>query len=396
MKSRVWIGLGAAAILFLYGPLPAHAQAGMEAGAITSHSAGLAPKPKETGSSTATTTTRTSGAVGGSKMVGGKPVATTLPERHVRPPSGAPGTISGQVLEHGNGKPVKNVLLRLVSTEPQYVIETKLSRTDSTGSWSFSDVEPGRWSLAIDPDRLPETYGLSDSPRIVVVAKHDDLHAAPFSLYRTACVGGHVQWADGYVFSDAPVLVAPWHAGLPPARGRVNGVGDYEICSAPADSAMVWLVLRDGRRIGTPVKLAIGHAARVDFKPPAIEDMPGTELFLNARTASGTKVPFARLLLVGRRLGVAAEPWVVYVQDATADREGEVMTHVPYGTYEILGWNPRQGEWGRVEQMVIARGSGQSFEHEVTLRGTSTADEQAAWRQDLLARADDFQLRWVP
>ena len=300
------------------------------------------------------------------------------------------------MLEHGNGKPVKDVLLRLVSTEPQYVVETKLSRTDSTGSWSFTDVEPGRWSLAVDPDRLPETYGLSESPRIVVVAKKDNLHAAPFSLYRTACVGGHVQWADGYVFSDAPVLVAPWHAGLPAARGRVNGVGDYEICSAPADSAMVWIVLRDGRRIGTPVKLAIGRAARVDFKPPAIEDMPGTELFLNARTASGTKVPFARLLLVGRRLGVAAEPWVVYVQDATADREGEVMTHVPYGTYEILGWNPRQGEWGRVEQLVIARGAGESFEHEVILRGTSTSEEQAAWRQDLLARADDFQLRWVP
>jgi len=228
------------------------------------------------------------------------------------------------------------------------------------------------------------------------MAKNDNLHAAPFSLYRTACVAGHVQWADGYVFSDAPILVAPWHAGLPPARGRVNGVGDYEICSAPADSAMVWLVLRDGRRIGTPVKLAIGRAARVDFKPPAIADMPGTQLFLSAKTASGSKVPFARLLLVGRRLGVAAEPWVVYVQDATADREGEVITHVPYGTYEILGWNPRQGEWGRVEQLVIARGAGESFEHELILRGTSTAEEQASWRQDLLTRADDFQLRWVP
>jgi len=125
MKSRVWIGLGAAATLFFNGAL-AHVQAGMEAGAITSHSAGLAKKPQETGSTTTTSTTRTQGAVGGSKIVNGKPVATTLPERRVRPASGAPGAISGQVLEHGSGKPVKDVLVRLVSTEPQYVVETKL------------------------------------------------------------------------------------------------------------------------------------------------------------------------------------------------------------------------------------------------------------------------------
>src|SRR6478736_1542658 len=102
MKSRVWIGLGAVALLFFYGAVAAHAQAGMEAGAITSHSAGLAKKPQETGSSTTTSTTNTAtktrGATGGPKMVNGKPVATTLPERRVRPASGAPGAISGQVL----------------------------------------------------------------------------------------------------------------------------------------------------------------------------------------------------------------------------------------------------------------------------------------------------------
>jgi hypothetical protein len=291
---------------------------------------------------------------------------------------------------------VPNVLLHLVSTEPQYVIETKLARTDSTGAWSITDVEPGRWLLSVDTERLPVTFASAESARIVMVSKNDNLHVAPLALYRTACVGGHVEWADGYVFSDAPLLVVPRRARLPVAHGRVNGVGDYEICSAPADTAMVWLMLRDGRRIGSPVSLAVGRASTVDFHPPSEENMPGTLLLLNARTAGGQVVPFARMLLVGRHLGVAGEPSVVFVRDANANREGEVLTHVPFGTYEILGWNPRQGEWGRVEQLVVARGSGDSFEHEVTMRGSSSAEQQAVWRQELLDRADDFQLNWVP
>src|SRR5262249_42451975 len=186
------------------------------------------------------------------KTVSGKAAGTVLPERKPRPVSGAPGSLSGQVLERGTAKPVSGVLLHLVSTEPQYVIETKLARTDSLGRWTISDVEPGRWSLGVDSERLPIPYACAESARTVVVAKNDALHPAPFTLYRTACVEGHVQWADGYVFSDAPVLVVPRRGGLPVARGRTNGVGDYEICSAPADTAMVWLMLRDGRRIGSP------------------------------------------------------------------------------------------------------------------------------------------------
>jgi hypothetical protein len=402
MNRRAWIlGVAVSALVFT-APHRALAQAGMEAGAITGQSTGLAKHPKDAGSTinnaTNNTNSKTAAATGGNAKTipAGKPVGTTLPVRRTRPSSGAPGTLNGQVLEHGTAKPVPNVLLRLTSTEPQYVVETKLARTDSTGSWSITDVEPGRWSLAVDKERMPLTYACADSSRFLVVSKSEALHVAPFALYRTACVEGHVQWADGYVFSDAPVLVVPRRASLPPAHGRVNGVGDYLICSAPADSAMVWLQLRDGRRIGSPVSLAVGKDARVDFKPPSEETMPGTLLLLNARTASGEKVPFARMLMVGRRLGVAGEPSVVFVRDANANREGEVLTHVPFGTYEIIGWNPRQGEWGRVEQLVVARGAGDSFQHEVTMRGTSTSEEQEEWRQAMLDRADDFQLHWVP
>jgi len=399
MRSRPWIRNAALAAIVVFSPAMAHAQAGMEAGAATSHAATWAKHQKESGSSTSATTTKTttktSGATGG-KTVSGRAAGTTLPERKTRPSSGAPGSLSGQVLERGNAKPVPGVLVRLESTELQYVVETKLARTDSSGAWLITDVEPGRWSLDVDNERLPETYASSESPRTLIVAKNDAQHVAPFVLYRTACVGGHVQWADGYVFSDAPVLVAPRRYGLPVARGRVNGVGDYQICSAPADTAMIWLILRDGRRLGSPVHLAVGQAATVDFRPPSEDNMPGTMLLINAKTAGGQKVPFARVLMVGRRLGVAGEPSVVFVRDANANREGEVLAHVPYGTYEILGWNPRQGEWGRVEQFVIARGSGESFEHEITLRGSSSAAEQAAWRQELLDRADDFQIHWVP
>lgn len=402
MRNHSWIHNGALAMALLATPAVCRAQAGVEAGAATSQAATWAKHQKEAGSSMgaspakgATTTTSKTTASGG-KTITGKAQGTTLLERKTRPLSGAPGTLWGQVLERGTAKPVAGVLLHLVSTEPQYVIETKLARTDSAGGWTISDVEPGRWSLAIDTERLPLTYASAESGRIVVVYKNENLHLAPFALYRTACVGGHVQWADGYVFSDAPVLVVPKKPGLPPGRGRVNGVGDYEICSAPADTAMVWLVLRDGRRIGSPVSLAVGRASTVDFHPPSETDMPGTTLLLNAKTATGEKVPFARMVMVGRDIGVANKPWVVFVRDANANREGEVLTHVPFGTYEIIGWNPRQGEWGRVEQLVVARGAGDSFEHEVTLRGSSTPEEQAAWRQMLLDRADDFQLHWVP
>ena len=375
--------------LAVMAPRPARAQAGMEAGAAAGQAADWAKRQKEAGNPTGPTPRVVPGA-----RSTGKPVLA--PERSVRKKSGAPGTISGQVVERGSRRPVPGVILRLVSTEPQYVVETKLFRTDSAGSYRFLDVEPGTWSLAVDAERMPTTYAVSEAPRMVKVVKRGALSLEPFALYRTACVQGHVEWADGYVFSAAPVLVAPRNPALPPVKGTVNGVGDYEICSAPADTAMVWLELRDGRRIGRPAMLSVGKSARVDFRPDPVESMPGTTMFLELRTAAGQRVPFGRVVLVGRKYGVAGEPNVVFVRDGTANREGELLGYVPFGTYEFLAWNPRQGEWGRVEQFVIARGGGEQFQHEITLRGTSTAEEQERWRQDLLGRATDFQRRWVP
>src|SRR5262249_17919358 len=163
-----------------FSPAMAHAQAGMEAGAATSHAAMWAKHQKESGTSTSATTTKTttktSGATGG--KVSGRAAGTTLPERKTRPSSRAPGSLSGQVLERGNAKPVPGVLVRLESTEPQYVVETKLARTDSSGAWLITDVEPGRWSLNVDNERLPETYASSESPRTLIVAKNDVQHVA--------------------------------------------------------------------------------------------------------------------------------------------------------------------------------------------------------------------------
>lgn len=371
-------------------PRPVHAQAGMEAGAAAGQAADWAKRQRQREGTTPSGPT-------GRVVPGARSTKAVLaPERSVRKKSGAPGTVTGKVVDRNTQRPVPGVILRLVSTEPQYVVETKLYRTDSTGAYRFTEVEPGTWKLTVDSEQMPATYAVAETARLVKVARRGAVAMPPFTLYRTACVAGHVEWADGYVFSAAPVLVAPRNPALPVVKGKVNGVGDYEICSAPADTAMVWIELRDGRRIGRPTALAVGKNARLDFKPDPVESMPGTTLFLELKTASGDRVPFGRVVLVGRKYGVAGEPNVVFVRDGTANREGELLGYVPFGTYEFLAWNPRQGEWGRVEQFVIARGAGEEVHHDIVLRGASTSEDQTSWRQDLLDRATDFQRRWVP
>jgi hypothetical protein len=365
-------------------------QAGIEAAAATKQAAEWAKRQKEAGADATVQPRVIQGArsaQSGSASGGG---------RAARKPSGAPGRLSGRVIERGTRSGVPGVLLSLTSTDPQYVVVTHLASTDSTGAYRFPEIEPGHWALAVVADRIPATYGAVAADRAVTVARNDSLVVFPIELFRTACVEGHTEWSDGYVFSDGSIVVAPHNPSFPALTGKVNGVGDFQICSAPADTAMVWLLLRDGRRFGQLAQLSVGHSATVEFRPEPLEQMKGTQFHLRCRTSDGTPVPQARVVLVGRRIGVGKDPWTVFAREVQTDRVGEAITGVPYGTYEILALNPRQGSWARVQQFVVARGVRDELVHELVLHGTSSEDEQIAWRNDLLARADQFLYRWVP
>jgi hypothetical protein len=392
-RSARPIALPAALVLalamLLAGAGDARAQAGMEAAAATKQATDWSKQQKQSG---------TQGALPRARVVPprrGK-VAPAVPALPPRKPSGAPGRVAGTVVEKGTRLGVAGVILSLTSTEPQFAVETLLARSDSSGHYEFPSVEPGRWSLVVVRDQVPKTYGALAGARVVTVAKRDNLAEPPIELGRTACVSGHVVWSDGYVFSDAPVRVAPRDPVLLPAEGALNGIGDYEICTAPADTVMVWLALRDGRRLGRPARLTPGSEAVVDFRPVPLEQIEGSLVRFEPRTPDGRPVLKAKILVVGRKLAVGDEPTLVFAREAVADHAGGADFWMPYGTYEILVVNPREGPYGRVEQFVIAPGAPPKVVHEVILRGTSTAEDRAAWRTDMLERADRFERVWVP
>ena len=368
-------------------PRPARAQAGAEAAAAAKQAADWAEKRQ--GGQASTPSPKTIAQPRGQTA----PAAAAVPARPPRKPSGKPARLAGLIVERAGGAAVADVILSLTSTEPEFAVETLLARTDSAGRYGFPTVEPGRWSLDVVRDRLPRAYAAGPA-RLVSVAPRDSLVLPPLLLDRTACVRGRVVWADGYVFSDGAVQVTPRDTATAAAPGRLDGVGDYEICSAPAGPAMVWLMLRDGRRLGLPARLDPGRPASVDFRPEPLADMQGTLLHLEARTADGQPVGKAQVVAVGRKLPVGGEPMTVFAREAVSDAGGVTDLRLPYGIYEILVMNPREGQYGRLEQFVIARGAPPEVTHVVTLRDTSTPEQRAQWRRLLLERADRFQKGW--
>jgi hypothetical protein len=158
---------------------------------------------------------------------------------------------------------------------------------------------------------------------------------------------------------------------------------------------MVWLALRDGRRLGLQARLDPAQPAAVDFRPEPLEALSGTVLHVEARTAAGQTVGKAVVVAVGRRLPVGTEPMMVFAREVVADAGGVADLRLPYGTYEILVMNPREGQHGRLEQFVIARGAPAEVTHTVTVRDSSTPAERDRWRQRLFERADRFQRWWA-
>ncbi len=86
---------------------------------------------------------------------------------------------------------------------------------------------------------------------------------------------------------------------------------------------------------------------------------------------------------------------MVFVREAVTDHAGGADFRLPYGVYDLLVSNPRQGQYARVERLVSARSAPPEMSREVVVRGTSTDAQRAAWRAELLQRAEHWQRLWA-
>jgi len=130
-------------------------------------------------------------------------------------------------------------------------------------------------------------------------------------------------------------------------------------------------------------------------KPPdPIERMEGVTLRVLPVLNGGIPVPRAQVTVVGRRFEQGDRPALVYVRQETADQDGAIEFRVPFGVYEVLVVNPREGETGRVSRMVIHDNQQGIQPLEVVLRGNSTPAEQRQMRAELLNRAETYLYVW--
>ncbi len=219
--------------------------------------------------------------------------------------------------------------------------------------------------------------------------------AAPFVLSPTSCAEGHTAWSDGYTLYDAPITVAPYDTTLLTVSGLANGIGDFKVCGAATDSVMVWMHLRDGRSIGRTTRLAEGVPQRVNFTADPLEKMEGNVLRVTPVTNDGRPIPKARIIVVGRRFEQNQRPALVFVREEAADRDGVLELRVPWGVYEVLAVNPRDGQSGKVYPMVVDQDAKTMQQLKIELRGSFTPEELAAQRERLLDRAETMLYVWT-
>ena len=157
---------------------------------------------------------------------------------------------------------------------------------------------------------------------------------------------------------------------------------------------MVWMHLRDGRSIGRATRLTAQAEKAIQFRPDPIERMEGVTLKVLPVLNGGIPVPRAQVTVVGRRFEQGDRPALVYVRQETADQDGAVEFRVPFGVYEVLVINPREGQVGRMSRFVISENQQGVHPLEVVLRGTSDAAEQRKMRSELLNRAETYLYVW--
>jgi hypothetical protein len=414
------VALSAIAVLVAQ-PRDAHAQAGVEAARLTQSSTENAPQPGPDWAKSDTPRPASrfrgqqsyglmgylhsegyAGSVGAGLPYGNKPRFGTGSGGYDAPPplparkkSGAPGVVAGLVYQRADKLPVGGVTLNLISTETTFARETLVARTDSAGYYEFKAVEPGRWYLAVVADRLNPKWAPVRTGAIVTVAKKQQVAAPAIVVTPTSCTQGHTAWSDGYTLYDAPITVAPYDTTLLSVSGLANGVGDFSVCGAATDSVMVWMHLRDGRSLGRTTRLSPGAPIRVDFVADPLERMEGTVLHITTVANDGRPIPKARVTVVGRHFEQGARPALVFVREEATDRDGALDLHVPWGVYDILAVNGRDGQSGTVSRMVVNQDVKETQPLKIELRGTFTPAELAAKRELLLDRAETMLYVWT-
>ena len=133
---------------------------------------------------------------------------------------------------------------------------------------------------------------------------------------------------------------------------------------------------------------------QVSFTPDPIERMEGVTLRVLPQLNGNVPVPRAQVTVVGRRFEQGGRPALVYVRQETSDADGAVEFKVPFGVYEVLVVNPREGQTGRVSRMVVNQDQKGIQPLAVTLTGKATLNEQRQMRLDLLNRAETYLYVW--
>jgi hypothetical protein len=83
--------------------------------------------------------------------------------------------------------------------------------------------------------------------------------------------------------------------------------------------------------------------------------MEGCLLRVQPVLNDGTPVERAQVTIVGRRFEQGARPALVFVREQVTDADGIAEFKVPFGVYEVLSMNPREGQTGRVSRMTSTR-----------------------------------------
>jgi hypothetical protein len=367
-----------------------HAQAGVEAATQLQHAAEWAERQGSTGSSgdyrifsTSRTVTRV-------------PTATSAPSTlKKRPRSGAPGEVSGEVLDRGTGKGIASVPVLLISTELEYEVEILDATTDATGKYVFAKVEPGVWTVSVDPARLTPAYAPRRPIGAIKVEKKQKVTASHILLLNSACVTGTVKWTDGQAATEGLVTIAPVDTTQYAIADEISERGEFSFCAAPPGSAMVWLDLNDGRQLGYGTRLVVQDTTRLDFAAPPWNQVKTTRLWIRAVTEDGQNVGFAEVVVLGRRPAQGDRPALVYLKGETADRQGLADFELPVGAYEVLVMNPREGQWGRQKGLEITPVAPAQLTHEIVVKGTSTEAQREDLRAGLYDRADWLLYVWA-
>lgn len=394
MVSRLFPLAALSLLLLAFLPGRAWAPAAVESAAIMAHSGLFTGSAKATGAGLAERFVRVAEPLSGGKTVSGRgaPTSTAKPLKK-RVPSKTPGTAHGAVHD-ASGRAIPGLTVAMRSIDPNYEVVYREVVTDSAGGFVFTGLDPGPWRVDLDPRRLPARYAAPRLTAPIQVARSQRIHLPPIRLEPGACAHGFAKWSDGYPMADAQLLVAPRDTTSYAVGGTVSGDGRFNLCGVPADRVMIWLDLGDGRHLGSPAPLATGDSATVRFAPEPANDVPGTQLAVSVRTADGRAIAFAEVLVGGRRAATAREPALVYLRQAATDRDGIAEFTLPYGSYRILAMNPREGEWRRVDDLVVGPGAPRLLTKDLLLSGVSTPAERKAWTAEFYAQAESAIFLW--